>query len=60
MAIETRVAQKDKLHALLIVQKSYEAQGIEATMELKMLIKQAITVMEAEDVSYVKEQVANG
>ena len=57
MAIETRVAQKEKLYALLAVRKAYEDAGIEILQELKSQIRQTIAVMEAEDVAYVREQL---
>jgi|GEM_PF-1201885 len=58
MAIETRVAQKDKLYGLLLVQKAYEHQGAGTAQELDRLISNARAVMEAEDVAYVEKEVA--
>ncbi|MCL2171248.1 MAG: hypothetical protein FWB71_03765 [Defluviitaleaceae bacterium] len=57
MAIETRVAQKEKLYALLVVQKALDDKGIQEK-ELERQIGTAIAPMEAEDVAYVKEQAA--
>ena len=58
MAIETRVAQKDKLHTLLSIQRLIEKAGYPNLPELTFMINQACAVMEAEDVAYVREQIA--
>jgi hypothetical protein len=58
MSIETRVAQKDKLHTLLTVQKLIANAGYPSLPEIEFLVNQAIAVMEAEDVAYVREQIA--
>ena len=58
MAIETRVAQKDKLYTLLYVRKLTLQKGLTDFPEMEALIIQAIAVMEAEDVAYVREQIA--
>lgn len=58
MAIEIRIAQKDKLYTLLYVQALTIKRGLTDFKELELLINQACAVMEAEDVSYVREQIA--
>jgi len=57
MSLETRVAQKDKLHALLLVKKVYEKGGMPILPELNILIVQAVSVMDADDVAYVEKQL---
>ena len=58
MAIETRVAQKEKLYDLLFVKKAYEKAGIKILPELKQTIRAAMAAMEAEDIAHVEKQVA--
>ncbi|MCL2171249.1 MAG: hypothetical protein FWB71_03770 [Defluviitaleaceae bacterium] len=57
MAIETRVAQKEKLFGLLIVQKALNQKGV-TERELERPIDYAEAAMEAEDVAYVRDKVA--
>jgi len=58
MAIETRVAQKDKLYALLFVKKAYEDAGIKVLPALIQTINFAKASMEQEDVAYIEKQIA--
>lgn len=58
MAIETRVAQKDKLYTLLSIKKEYENAGIVVLPGLQKAINHVSATMEAEDVSYVEKQIA--
>ena len=60
MAIETRVAQKDKLFALLEVKKAYEEAGIEILPAFYQAISRAKAVMDAEDIAYVEKQIEQG
>ena len=55
MAIETRVAQKDKLYALLKVKKAYLDAGMAILPALEDAIGVAIAPMEAEDVAHVEK-----
>ena len=57
MAIETRVAQKDKLYALLAVKRACINENVRVVQELEKQIEQAKTVMEPEDVAYVEKQM---
>ena len=57
MAIETRVAQKDKLYALLRVKKAYLDKKAEVLPELEEAIRTAIAPMEAEDVAHIEKLV---
>ena len=58
MAIETRVAQKEKLFALLRVKKGYESAGEKVLPVLKEAIYYALAAMEAEDIAHIEKQVA--
>jgi len=58
MAIETRVAQKERLYSLLRVKKVYEIEGVKVLPVLEDAIEYAMAGMEAEDVSYVEKQVS--
>ena len=58
MAIETRVAQKEKLYTLLVVKKAYETAGLAILPELKQAINYAMAAMETEDIAHVEKQVA--
>jgi DNA helicase HerA-like ATPase len=57
MAIETRVAQKEKLYALLRVKKGYQDAGLEVLAVLEEAIEYAKAPMEAEDISHIEKQV---
>jgi len=57
MAIETRVAQKEKLYSLLVVKKAYEKAGMEILPELTQAIRYAMAAMESEDIAHVEKQV---
>ena len=57
MALETKVAQKEKLYCLLKVKKAYVEQGVEVLMALEDEIERAKAAMEADDVAYVEKQV---
>ena len=58
MAIETRVAQKEKLYILLRTKKGYESKGLEILPFLEETINYTVASMEAEDVAYVEKKVA--
>jgi len=58
MAIETRVAQKEKLSELLRVRKAYQKENVVILPYLKDAISRAKSAMEAEDVAYVEKLVA--
>ena len=57
MAIETRVAQKDKLFDLLLIKAALEEEGQALPRILTLIIRQTIASMEAEDVAYVQQQI---
>ena len=57
MAIETRVAQKDKLYSLLLVKRAYEKKGLEVIKDLKWAVNYAMAAMEQEDIAWVEKQV---
>jgi len=57
MAIETRVAQKEKLYSLLVVLKAYQRAGLTILPELRQAIRYAMAAMEAEDIAHVEKQV---
>ena len=56
-SMEVRVSQKDKLFTLLKLKKVNSEAGI-SVKGLNNAIVEAETVMEAEDVSWVREKVA--
>ena len=57
MAIETRVAQKEKLFSLLVVKKGYQDKGMEVLHILQQTIEFAMAGMDAEDIAHVEKQV---
>jgi len=58
MAIETRVAQKEKLYSLLVVKKAYEKAGLVILQELETSINYAKAGMDPEDIAYIEKQIA--
>lgn len=58
MAIETLVAQKEKLFSLLIVKKAYQDAGLQILPELSSAIQYAMAAMFPEDIAHVEKQVA--
>ena len=57
MATETRVAQKEKLYALLKVKKGYMDAGEKVLPVLEDAIESAMAAMDAEDIAHVEKQV---
>jgi len=57
MAIETRVAQKEKLYGLLVVKRAYLKAGIVILPELEQTIEFAKAAMDAEDIAHIEKQV---
>ena len=58
MAIETRVAQKEKLYTLLVVKKAYTDAGMKVLPELSQAIRYAMAAMQPEDIAHVEKQIA--
>ena len=57
MALETRVAQKEKLFVLLKVKKDYEQKNLPVISSLHDAISYAKAAMEPEDVAYIEKQI---
>ena len=58
MAIDTRVAQKDKLYTILFIKHAIEKAGQPVLLEIHLLENLAMAAMEPEDVAYVQKQIA--
>jgi hypothetical protein len=57
MAVETRVALKEKLYTLLRVKKGYMDAGVEILPVLVEAIEYAKAPMDAEDIAHIEKQV---
>ena len=57
MVIETRVAQKEKLYALLVVKRAYKEADIQILPELENGIEAAMAAMDDEDILHVEKRV---
>ena len=57
MAIETRIAQKEKLYSLLTVKKAYIDEGVIVLPALEISINYAKAGMDPEDIALIEKQV---